>query len=67
MDRFNLVKLNDRFFVTDSTFAQLKALTPSGRPADINRPGDVQYFQMDYDAAKAVARTLNDANKVKWL
>lgn len=67
MDRFNIVKLNDLFFVTDSTLSTLKALTPSGRPADITRPGDVQYFQMDRDTAQDVADILNQKNKAKWL
>ena len=63
MDRFNIVKLNNLFFVTDSTFGTLKALTPSGRPADITRPADVQYFQMTQDVAQDVADLLNDTHK----
>lgn len=63
MKRFNIVKLNAGFFVTDSTFGVLMALTPSGRQADINRPGDVRYFQMDQDTAQALADVLNDTFK----
>jgi hypothetical protein len=61
--RFNIVKLNNLFFVTDSTFAHLKALTPGGRPADITSPGDVKYFQMDQATAQAVADALNETYK----
>lgn len=63
MKRFNIVKLNDLFFVTDSTFGVLKALTPSGRMADITRPGDAKYFQMTQDVAQDVADLLNDTYK----
>lgn len=63
MKRFNIVKLNSHFFVTDSTFSHLKALTPGGRPADISRAGDVKYFQMDQATAQAVADALNDTYK----
>lgn len=59
MDRFNIVKLNNLFFVTDSRAVNLKALTPSGRPADITRADEVQYFQMEQGAAQALADELN--------
>lgn len=63
MKRFNIVKLNSLFFVTDSTFGALMALTPSGRHADISKPGDARYFQMDQDTAQALADVLNDTFK----
>lgn len=59
MDRFNIVKLNSLFFVTDSRAVNLKALTPSGRPADITKADEARYFQMDQDTAQALADTLN--------
>jgi hypothetical protein len=59
MTRYNYIKLNNHFFVTDSRSMYLNALNHHGQPANALDPTEAKYFQLTQDEARALADHLN--------
>ena len=59
MERYNMIKLGNGFFVTDSRSTILKALTHDGTTADINNPAQTKYFNLTQAQAEALENHLN--------
>ena len=57
MERYNMVKLNSHFFVTDSRSSQLVALNTQGQHANIAT--EPQFFQLTFEQAVALEAQLN--------